>query len=156
MKDCYVFKDIIEDMIRRGEVEIKEALPKGPSASSNATSAIEQKDDSHISFSEINEGIPTASLPPHMVPIKFIATDDVAIVWAYPDMPPPSSGAPTLYDFYLDPSLEACATSNYDDGFTWQTYFSRRSFWQVATQASQSSGVIIGGQKMPHKKNKKN
>ena len=42
----------------------------------------------------------------------------------------PSPGAPTLYNFYLDPSLEAWATSENDDdaGIGWQTYFSRRSF----------------------------
>ena len=40
------------------------------------------------------------------------------------------TGAPTLYDFYLDLSLEAWATSedDDDDGFGWQTYFSRKSF----------------------------
>ena len=48
IRDCYVFKDIIEDMIRRGEIEIEGAPSKGPSASSNATSIVEQKDDSHI------------------------------------------------------------------------------------------------------------
>jgi len=59
------------------------------------------------------------SLPPHAVPIKFIANDDPAILWANPDMPPLSPGAPTL----LDPSLEASATSEDDDdkGFGWQT-----------------------------------
>jgi len=48
------------------------------------------------------------------------------------DMSHPAPGAPTLYDFYLDPSLEAWATSEDDDdgGFGWQIYFSRRSFWQ--------------------------
>ena len=30
-------------------------------------------------------------------------------------MPPPSPGAPTLYDFYLDPNLEAWATLEDDD-----------------------------------------
>jgi len=51
-------------------------------------------------------------------------------VWVYPDMPYPSPGAPTLCDFYLDRSLEAWVTSDDDDddGFEWQTYFSRRSF----------------------------
>jgi len=44
IKDCYVFKDIIEDMIRRREVEIEEDLPKGQTTSSNATSAVKQKD----------------------------------------------------------------------------------------------------------------
>jgi len=54
-----------------------------------------------------------------VVPIKFIVGDDVAIVLAYLDMPPPSPGAPTLYDFYLDLSLEAWATleDDDDDGF---------------------------------------
>jgi len=68
------------------------------------------------------------SLPPHAVPIKFITDDEVSIAWAYPDMPLPSLGAPTLYYFYLDPSLEAWAISKYDDddGFRWQPYFSRR------------------------------
>jgi len=28
IRDCYVFKDIIEDMIRRGEIEIEGAHPK--------------------------------------------------------------------------------------------------------------------------------
>jgi len=48
-----------------------------------------------------------------------------------------------LYDFYLDPSLEAWATSkdDDDDGFGWQTYFSRKSFRQGMTRTSQSSGV---------------
>jgi len=105
-KDWYVFKDIIEDMIRRGETKIEEVLPKGPTVSSNTTSTVEQKDDSHTSSLEINEGFPTVSLSHHVVPIKFI-TDDVAIVWAYPDMPPPSLGAPTLCNFYLDLNLEA-------------------------------------------------
>jgi len=41
IKDCYVFKDIIEDMVRRGEIEIKGAPAKGPTASSNATSTVE-------------------------------------------------------------------------------------------------------------------
>ena len=56
--------------------------------------------------------------------------DDVAVVRVYPDMPQPSPRAPTLCDFYLDPSLEAWATSkdDDDDGFGWQTYFSRKSF----------------------------
>ena len=103
-------------MITRGEIKIKDALPKGPIASSNAISTVKQKDDSHISSSEINKGILVVSLPPHAVPIKFIVDDDVAIVWAYPNIPPPSPGAPTLYDFYLNPSLEAYATSD-DDGF---------------------------------------
>ena len=47
------------------------------------------------------------SLPPHAVPIKFITDDDMAIVWAYPNMPLPLPDASTLYDCYLDPSLEA-------------------------------------------------
>jgi len=44
-------------------------------------------------------------------------------------MPAPSPGAPTLYDFYLDPSLEAWTTSedDDDDSFEWQTYLNRRS-----------------------------
>jgi len=122
IKNCYVFKDIIEDIIRRGEIEIEGALPKGPTESSNATSTVEQNDDSHASSSEINEGIPTVSLPSHVVPIKFIVDDNVTIVWTYPDMPPLSPGVPTLYDFYLDPSLEAWAISEDDDsGFEWQT-----------------------------------
>ena len=83
------------------------STPKGPTASSNATSMVEQKDESYPSSSKTNEGIPILSLPPHVLPIKFTIGDDVAVVWAYPDMPPPSAGAPTLYDFYLDPSLEA-------------------------------------------------
>jgi len=37
IKDCYVFKDIIKDMIRRGENEIEGGLAKGPTTSSNAT-----------------------------------------------------------------------------------------------------------------------
>jgi len=59
-----------------------------------------------------------------------MVNDDVAVVWAYPDMPQPSSGAPTLYYFNLDPSLEAWAISkdDDDDGFGWQTYFSRKPF----------------------------
>jgi len=87
IKDSYVFRDIIKDMIRRREIEIEGAPPKGLTASSNATSMIEQKDDSYLSSSETNEGIPTVSLPPHAVPIKFMVDDDVAVVWAYPDMP---------------------------------------------------------------------
>ena len=96
-------------------------------------------------------------LPPHAVPIKFIVDDDVAIVWAYPDMPAPSPGAPTLYDFYLD-QVYALATSEdkHDDSFGWQTYSSRQSFRQGIVRASQSPGVKIRGQKPPQKKNKKN
>jgi len=94
-------------MIRKEEIEIEGAPPKWPTASSNATSTIEQRDEFYPSSLETNEGIPTVSLPTQAVPIKFITDDDVAIVWAYPDMPPPSPGAPILYDFYLDPSLEA-------------------------------------------------
>ena len=41
IKDFYAFKDIIEDMIRKGEIEIEGALVKGPTASSNATSTVE-------------------------------------------------------------------------------------------------------------------
>ena len=80
------------------------------------------------------------SLPPYAVPIKFMVDDDVAVVWAYPDMAQPSPGAPTLYDFYLDLSLKAWATSEDgdDDGFGWQTYFSRKSFRQGMTRTSQS------------------
>ena len=59
-------------MIRRGEIEIEGALPKGPTASSNATPTVEQKDDSHTLSSEINEKTPTVLLTPHAVPIKFI------------------------------------------------------------------------------------
>ena len=109
------------------------------------TSLIEQKDDSYLSSSETNEGIPTVSLPPHAVPIKFMVDDDVAVVWAYPDMSQPSPGAPTLYDFYLDPILEEWAASedDDDDGFRWQTYFSRKSFRRGMTRTSQSSEVKI-------------
>jgi len=73
------------------------------------------------------------------------------MVRAYPDMPPLPPGAPTLYDFYLGPSLKAWATSkdDDDDGFEWQTYFSRRSFRQGVVQALQSPGVKIRGQKPP-------
>ena len=39
IKDCYVFKDIIEDMIIRGEIEIEGTPRKGPTASSNANLA---------------------------------------------------------------------------------------------------------------------
>ena len=91
-------------------------------------------------------------------PIKFMVDNDVAIVWAYPDIPQPSPGAPTLYDFYLDPGLETWATSedDEDDGFGWQTYFSRKSFGQGMARTSQTSGVKIRGQKPPQKKTKKN
>jgi len=54
INNSYVFKDIIEDMIKRGEIEIKGTPPKGPTASSNTTSMIEQKDDSSLSSSETN------------------------------------------------------------------------------------------------------
>jgi len=37
IKDCYVFKDVIKDMIRRGEIEMEGAPAKGLTASSNAT-----------------------------------------------------------------------------------------------------------------------
>ena len=144
-------------MIRKGEIEIEWAPTKGPTASSNATSTVEQRDESHSSSSETNKGIATVSLPPHAIPIKFIADDNIAIVWAYLDMPPPSLGAPTLYDFHLDPSLEAWATSeDDDDGFGWQDYFSRRSFRQGVVRALQSLGLKIRAQKPPQKKNKKN
>ena len=86
-------------MIRRGEIEIEGTLLKGPTTSSNATSMIEQKDDSYLSSTETNEGIPTVSLPPHAVPIKFMVDNDVAIVWAYPDMPQPSLGYPPYMIF---------------------------------------------------------
>ena len=66
---------------------------------------IEQKDGSYLSSSETDEGIPAVSLPPRAVPIKFMVDDDVVVVQAYPNMPQPSPVAPTLYDFYLDPSL---------------------------------------------------
>jgi len=89
IKDCYGFKDIIEDKIKRGKIEIEGAPAKGPSASSTTTSTVEQRDESYPSSSETNEGILTVSLAPHTVPIKFIIDDDVAIMWAYPNMPPP-------------------------------------------------------------------
>jgi len=76
-------------MIRRKEIEIEGAPAKGPTTLSNATSTVRQRDESYRSSSETNDGIPTVSLPPHAIPIKFIADDGVAIVWAYPDMPPP-------------------------------------------------------------------
>ena len=68
---------------------------------------MKQRDESPPSSSETNNGIPTVSLPPHVVPVKFIVDDEVSIVWAYPDMSVPSPGVSTLYDFYLYPSLEA-------------------------------------------------
>ena len=121
IKDCYVLKNIVDDMIRRGEIEIEGALHKGPTTSSNAASTIEQKDDYHTSSLEINEEIPMISLPPHVVTIKFIIDVDVAIVWSYPDMPSSSPKAPTSYDFYVHPTLEALATLeddvDDDDGF---------------------------------------
>jgi len=107
IKACYAFKDIIEDMIRMGEIEIEGAPNNEPTASSNTALMAEKMDGSYPSSSETNEGILTVSLPPHMVPVKFIASNDVAIVWVYLGMPPPSPGAPTLYDFYLDQSLKA-------------------------------------------------
>jgi len=58
IKDCYVFKEIIKDMIRRGDIEIEGTPPKGLTASSNATSMIEQKDDSYLSSSKTNERDP--------------------------------------------------------------------------------------------------
>jgi len=41
IKDCYVFKDIIKGMIRRGEIKIVGAPPKGPTVSSNVTLTVE-------------------------------------------------------------------------------------------------------------------
>ena len=102
-------------MTTRGEIEIEETPPKGPTASSNATSMIEPKDDSYLSPLKTNEEIRTVSLPPHAVPIKFMVDNDMAVVWAYSDMSRSSPKAPTLYDFYLDPSLEAWATLEDDD-----------------------------------------
>jgi len=67
-------------MIRRGEIEIEGAPAKGPTTSSNATSTVEKRDKSYPSSLETSEGIPTVSLPPHAVSIKFIADDDVAIM----------------------------------------------------------------------------
>ena len=67
-------------MIRRGEIKMKESPPKGPTIASNAASMIEQKDDSYLSSLETNEGIPTVSLPPHAVSIKFMVDDDVVVV----------------------------------------------------------------------------
>jgi len=55
-------------------------------------------------------------LPPHAIPIKFSIDDDAAVLWAYPDMPPPSPGVATLHDFYIDPSLKSWAASDDDDG----------------------------------------
>ena len=63
-------------MIRRGEVEIEETPGKGPTALSNATSTVEQRDESYPSSSETNEGIPMVSLPQLAVLIKFITDDD--------------------------------------------------------------------------------
>ena len=59
------------------------------------------------------------SLLPHAVLIKFIADDDVEIVWTYQDIPSHSPRVPTFYDFYLDPSLDAWEASedDNDDGF---------------------------------------
>jgi len=51
IKDCYIFKDVIKDKIRRGEIETEGAPAKGPTASSNATPAIEQRDESYPSSS---------------------------------------------------------------------------------------------------------
>jgi len=42
-----------------------------------------------------------------------------------------------------------------DDAFKWQTYFSRRSFWQGVVQASQSPGVNIRGQNHHKRKTRK-
>jgi len=54
---------------------------------------------------------------------NFFIDDDVVIEWAIPNIPCPLPRALTLYDFYLDPHLEAWATlDDYDDGdFGWQT-----------------------------------
>jgi len=41
LRHCYVFKDTIKDMIKQGEIEIEGAPPKGPIASSSATSTFE-------------------------------------------------------------------------------------------------------------------
>jgi len=49
IKDCYVFKDVIKDMIERGDIEIEGAPAKGPTASSNAASTVEQRDESYPS-----------------------------------------------------------------------------------------------------------
>ena len=98
------------------------------------------------------------SLPPRAVPIKFVIDDDATVVKAYPNISHPSPDAPILYDFYVDSSLEAWVTleDTDDDNFGWKTYFSRRSFRQGVTRASQSSRVLIQGQKPSQKKNKRN
>ena len=76
-------------MIGRGEIKIEGGPPKGPTASSTATLV----DASSISFSETNEGILMVPFPPHAVPIKIIAHDEVSIGGQYPDMPCASPGA---------------------------------------------------------------
>ncbi|KAL8151400.1 hypothetical protein V2J09_021208 [Rumex salicifolius] len=42
IEDCYTFKDIIEGMINKGEIEVEGGKSKGPSASSNVISTIKE------------------------------------------------------------------------------------------------------------------
>ena len=70
-----------------------------------------------------NEGVPTVSLPPHAVAIKFIVDDHVVIVHAYPNH--------QQYKFDRDVGIELWVTSeeeNDSDSFRRQAYFSMRSF----------------------------
>ena len=90
-----------------GQIEIQGVLPKGTAVQSKATSMVEQKDNSDALSAETNEGVLIISLPPRAVPMKFIANDDMMIVWPYPNVPQPFLGALSVCVFNLDQSLEA-------------------------------------------------
>ena len=88
LKDCYILKDIIQEMINNQEIEI----------------------DSSASANVVEEGpvvkVPSVSPPKGATKVAFQVGDDVKIVHAYPDMlRPRNPKILSLYELMNAPSL---------------------------------------------------
>ncbi|KAL8161824.1 hypothetical protein V2J09_013313 [Rumex salicifolius] len=143
IEDCYVLKDIIEGMINKAEIEVDGGKSKGPFASSNAISMIE--DDVVVA---------TISVPYRTIPVHFQMGNEVQVIWAYPDMPRFGLGYPTLYEVVTSPHVINESSNEKDDNlFKWHMVAEGRRARQVIAQTSIPHGII--GHKPNKKKSKK-
>lgn len=109
LKDCYVLKDIIQEMINNNEIEVET-----PSRKIATANVVEEKIT------------PTVLSPNVAISVAFEVDNEVTIVQAYPDMPRSrNSNIPTLYELMTAPSFDVWEDFDDDDahesGDEWKT-----------------------------------
>ena len=145
LKECYVLKNVIQAMIKNGELVIEESSSsKEVAATSNTISLVEDDKDNSV---------PTVSLPEGAIRVAFQVDGEVSYAYAYASMPRAGNpGIPTFYEVMTEPNLNVwndTLGSEVESANESQTHVSKRTKKMLLATAKSSKrpNVVVERQK---------